>query len=279
VIPKAIIAYVRRSILAFVTQDISQMVLLVSAGLLAGGLNALAGGGSFISFPALLICRIPPISANATSALATWPGLLSASWGYRELLRQHRGALLMMSLVSIAGGTFGGLLVLATPPEVFMRLVPFLLLFGTSLLLISCFRKGGAAATMRTTHEVAKVLPQGPLGIRSTAQLMVAVYGGYFAGGVGVLQIATLSLFGIDDMQLILGLKNLCGVLMGGASLLTLMLGGKVAWHEAVVLTAGTVSGGYLGGRVAQRINPSLMRWLVAALCVVVTAIFFSRHK
>lgn len=256
-----------------------QIALLVSAGLIGGGLNALAGGGSFVSFPALLFCNVPPISANATNSLATWPGLVSAFWGYRARLRPHWRSLVIVSMVSILGGTAGGLLVLYTPARLFSHLIPYLLLAGTVLFLFSLFRKSSNGAVKIDVAEAHSVLPQKTIDGRSLTQLAVSMYGGYFAGGAGILQIAALSMFGIEDVQFILGLKNLFGVLMSGASLITLMIGGKISWPEAIVLTAGSVIGGYLGGRMAQRANPRLMRIAVAVLCCAVTFLFFLKHR
>ncbi|MFT4112074.1 sulfite exporter TauE/SafE family protein [Silvibacterium sp.] len=256
-----------------------QVGLLASAGLIGGGLNALAGGGSFVSFPALLFCNVSPISANATNSLATWPGLLSAFWGYRERLRPHWRSLLLVSLMSILGGTAGGLLVLFTPPRLFSHLIPYLLLAGTVLFLFSLFRRGSSTAAEIAVDEAHRMLPQKTIDARSAAQLAVSLYGGYFAGGAGILQIAALSMFGIEDVQFILGLKNLFGVLMSGASLITLMIGGKISWPEAIILTVGSIAGGYLGGRMAQRTNPRVMRIAVATLCCVVTIVFFLKHR
>lgn len=262
-----------------VSETSTQIALLCTAGVLAGGLNAIAGGGSFISFPALLLCNVPPISANATNSLATWPGLVSAFWGYRARLRPHWHVLLVVSLLSVIGGTAGGLLVLLTPPGVFTHLIPYLLLAGTVLFLLSFFRRSARGAQVIDEAEARIVLPQKTVDARSFAQFAVSLYGGYFAGGAGILQIATLSMFGIEDVQFILGLKNLFGVLMSGASVVTLMLGGKIVWPEAIVLTVGSIAGGYFGGRIAQRTNPKVMRAAVAVLCCVVTLFFFLKHR
>lgn len=261
------------------TETGAQIGLLTVAGVLAGSLNALAGGGSFVSFPALLFCQVSPISANATNALATWPGLLSALWGYRQRLRPHWRALTFISILSVAGGTAGGLLVLFTPPQMFSHLIPYLLLLGTLLFLLSFFRRSSTTVREMSELEARSSLPQTTIDARSFAQFAVSLYGGYFAGGAGILQIATLSMFGIEDMQFILGLKNLFGVLMSGASLATLIFGGKVAWPEAIVLTIGSVAGGYFGGRLAQRLNPRVMKILVFVFCVAVTIFFFEKHK
>jgi uncharacterized protein len=261
------------------SQPGTQVALLTLAGVFAGGLNAVAGGGSFISFPALVLCNVPPISANATNSLATWPGLVSAFWGYRARLRPHWHVLLVVSLLSVIGGTAGGLLVLLTPPGVFSHLIPYLLLAGTVLFVYSLFRRGTRGAQVIDEAEARIVLPQKTVDARSFAQFAVSLYGGYFAGGAGILQIATLSMFGIEDVQFILGLKNLFGVLMSGASVVTLMLGGKIVWPEAMVLTIGSIAGGYFGGRIAQRANPRVMRVAVAVLCCFVTLFFFLKHR
>jgi uncharacterized membrane protein YfcA len=254
----------------------NQAAFLLGAGVLAGALNAVAGGGSFISFPALIYCGVLPVSANATNALATWPGLLGASWGYRDRLRPHLRALMVLALLSVVGGAAGGLLIVVTPPGVFARLVPVLLLVGTLLLLANLFRPAAKTQTL-DTESLRGLVPQSAFDRRSLGQFAVALYGGYFVGGAGLVQMATLSLFGIEDIQVINGLKNVFGVLMSGAALVTLIASGKVSWLPAIVLTMGSVIGGLSGSRLAQRINPRLLRIMVVVFGFGMTIYFF--HK
>jgi len=253
-------------------------LFLLSAGLLAGGLNAVAGGGSFISFPALVYCGIAPISANATNALATWPGLVGASWGYRNRLRPYLSVLFILSAVSILGGAAGGMLIVLTPAHFFAKIVPFLLLMGTLLLLLR-FRKRPAKRIRHVpTDELDGLVPTSLIDPKALSQFAVALYGGYFVGGAGLMQMAVLSMFGIDDVQIINGLKNVFGVLMSGAALVALIAGGKIAWLPACALTVGSTLGGVAGGRMAQRLNQTLLQGLIIAFGFGITAYFFHKY-
>ena len=252
-------------------------LFLLGAGLLAGALNAVAGGGSFISFPALVYCGIVPISANATNALATWPGLVGASWGYRERLRPYLSVLLVLSAVSILGGAAGGGLIVFTPAHFFARIVPFLLLMGTLLLLLRFMQRPAKRIRPVPIDELDGRVPTSFFSGKSLSQFAVALYGGYFVGGAGLVQMAVLSLFGIEDVQIINGLKNVFGVLMSGAALVALIAGGKIAWIPACALTFGSTLGGIAGGRMAQRLNQSLLQGLIIAFGFAITIYFFHR--
>jgi uncharacterized membrane protein YfcA len=252
--------------------------ILLGAGLLAGALNAVAGGGSFISFPALVYCGIPPISANASNALATWPGLVGASWGYRHRLRPYLRLILVLSTVSIMGGAVGGVLIVFTPSRIFAKIVPFLLLLGTLLLLIRFRRRSAKRDSLVPVDELDGKVPTSLLDPRSLSQFAVALYGGYFVGGAGLMQMAVLSMFGIEDVQIINGLKNVFGVLMSGAALVALIAGGKIAWLPACALTVGSTLGGVVGGRMAQRLNQTLLQGVIVVFGVGITAYFFYKY-
>jgi uncharacterized membrane protein YfcA len=251
---------------------------LLGAGLLAGVLNAVAGGGSFISFPALVYCGILPINANATNALATWPGLVGASWGYRDRLRPYASVLLILSAVSIMGGVAGGILVVFTPAHFFAKIVPFLLLIGTLLLLLRFRQRPAKTIRHIPMSELDGRVPTSFLDTRSVGQFAVALYGGYFVGGAGLMQMAVLSLFGIEDVQIINGLKNVFGVLMSGAALVALIAGGKIVWLPACALTVGSTFGGIVGGKMAQRLNQKILRGLIIVFGFGITAYFFHKY-
>lgn len=253
-------------------------LFLLGSGLLAGALNAVAGGGSFISFPALVYCGIVPLSANATNALATWPGLVGASWGYRDRLRPHWSVLAILGAVSLLGGVAGGILVLFTPAHLFARIVPFLLLTGTLLLFLRFRRKPASKDPHLPAGVLDGKLPTSFLDIKSLGQFAVALYGGYFVGGAGLMQMAVLSLFGIEDVQIINGLKNVFGVLMSGAALVALIAGGKIAWLPALALTVGSTLGGMAGGRMAQRLNQAILQKLIIAFGFGITIYFFRKY-
>lgn len=253
-------------------------LFLLGAGLLAGALNAVAGGGSFISFPALVYCGILPISANATNALATWPGLVGASWGYRDRLRPYMRALLILGSVSVLGGAAGGILVVLTPAHFFAKIIPFLLLTGTLLLLIRFNQTSSKRTRQVVMDELDGKVPSSFVGAKSLSQFAVALYGGYFVGGAGLMQMAVLSLFGVEDVQIINGLKNVLGVLMSGAALVFLIAGGKIAWLPACALMVGSTFGGMAGGRMAQKLNQMLLQRLIIIFGLGITAYFFHKY-
>lgn len=251
----------------------AETVALLGAALLAGILNAVAGGGSFISFPALLFFRCPPVAANATNAVATWPGLITGTWGYRNRLRPHWKAVALLSLISIAGGIGGGLLVVVTPPRLFSYLVPFLMLIGVVLLAYGP-RWIKARQGLQPEQDEEPLL-SGIFRLRSFLQFLVSLYGGYFVGGAGILQMAMFSAFGIRDIQLVNALKNAMGVMMTGAAVITFMFHGKVLWPQAIVMTIGSIAGGYVGAMLAQRLSQQTLRSVILLFGMGMTIYFF----
>ena len=246
-------------------------VVLLVAAVGAGAVNAVAGGGSFLTLPALILFNVPPVTANATSAVASWPGLASGAWGYRHRLRPYWRLVLVLSAVALLGGVAGGWLVLQTPAEAFATAIPFLMLFA-SLLFI--------AAPHLPRRGEAEWLPRGMpslLDWRLGGQFAVGVLAGYFSAGGGVLSMAALSAFGMRDVQIINALKLLLGVLMTGASVVAFALAGQVAWPHAVLMTAGTLAGGHLGAMLAQRLPAKALRAAIAVFSLTMTAYFFAR--
>lgn len=252
---------------------IEGIVLLVAA-IGAGAVNAVAGGGSFLTLPALILFNVPPVAANATSAVATWPGLASGAWGYRHRLRPYWRLVAALSLVAVLGGMAGGYLVILTPAEAFSSAIPFLMLFASVLFIASphlARRIGGGDAEW---------LPRGMpslLDWRLPGQFAVGVLAGYFSAGGGVLSMAALSVFGIRDVQIINALKLLLGVLITGASVVAFALAGQVAWPHAVLMTVGTIAGGHLGAILAQRLPPNVLRMAIAVFSLGMTAYFFAK--
>ena len=232
-------------------------VLVVAAATLAGAMNAVAGGGSFLTFPALLFAGVPAIPANATSAVALWPGSLASAWGYREDLRHETRTLRWFGLVSLVGGVAGALLLLLTPEVTFRALVPWLLLGATAIFAFGpalsgrIRRAGGLGGTPTARTLLALCL----------VQLLVAVYGGYFGGGIGILMLATFAAMGMDDIHAMNGLKAVLAALINGAAVALFIAFGVVDWPSAALMVLGAVVGGYLGARGAKKVDP---RWLRA---------------
>lgn len=244
--------------------------LLAAVG--AGVLNAIAGGGSFLTFPALVFVGVPPLVANATSAVAVSPGYLGSAWGFRDELRALPPARLRReALVSAAGGVAGALLLLVTPARVFSALVPWLLLFAT---LVFAFGPALLARRRGAAHEAAggSTLAQ-TLGLAA-----VAVYGGYFNGGLGILLMA---LYALTDRAAGLhtanALKNFNSLVLSLLSVVTFALAGAVRWEQAIVMAAGATAGGYFGARLARRLSARIVRGVVIVTGVVMTVVFLLR--
>ncbi len=253
----------RASVLATVVQ--------VVAAMLAGALNAVAGGGSFLTFPALLFSGVPAVTANATSTVALWPGGAASAWAYRSHLKLPRQTLLAFCAVSLAGGTAGALLLVWTPSRVFVTLVPFLLLLATL-----AFTFGERLTrTLRAQGEEASQARLLRVGL--PLQLLISVYGGYFGGGMGFMLLAAYALLGLTDLHQMNGLKNALAVLLNGAALVTFVLTGTVAWGPALWMAAGAIAGGYGGASLARRVEGKKVRPWVVAVGWGMTAVFFYR--
>jgi uncharacterized membrane protein YfcA len=244
-------------------------LLLVAAAFGAGALNAIAGGGSFLTFPALVFTGLPPIVANATSAVAVSPGYLGSTLGFRaELSALPRERLVREGVVCALGGVGGALLLLVTPAKVFSAAVPWLLLFATGLFavgprLVAARQRRGAQAV----HPLAQ----------SLGLLAVAVYGGYFNGGLGILLMALYTLTGERQVHTANALKNLNSLLLSLLSVAAFAWAGAIAWPQALVMMVAATLGGFIGARLARRLPASGVRAVVVVTGVVMAAAFFAR--
>lgn len=241
-------------------------VVLFSAAFLAGGLNAIAGGGSFLTFPALVFTGIAPIAANATSAVAVFPGYASSVLGFLGELRAfNRRVLIRLVLLAVTGGVAGSLLLLVTPASVFNWVVPWLLLFATILFVL-----GGRINSW--------IEARGRAGSNGwAATLAVSIYGGYFNGGLGIVLLALFSAQGMRDLNLMNGLKNLLSFVLSAASVVTFTLAGIVHWNEALIMMVAATIGGYIGARAARRMPAVMVKAIVVTVGLVMTAVFFAR--
>lgn len=242
------------------------LVLVFFAGLWAGLQNALAGGGSFITLPALMLTGLPPLAANLTSTVALFPGQVLSGYAGRKLVT-GAGSLSFRALlaVSVLGGAAGGLLLLKTPSAVFARLVPWLVLFATALFTWgSFFRKERGAA--------------GHLGAPATAlfQFLIAVYGGYFGGGIGFLMMAALAMAGLPTRNAGATKNALAGV-MNAAAVVLFVTSPLLAWRQAVVLGVGAIVGGLMGAWALHRVNERVLRIAVVCIGVALTIGLFLR--
>jgi uncharacterized membrane protein YfcA len=244
--------------------------LLVGAGaaLLAGFVNAIAGGGTLLTFPALVAAGLSPLAANATSTVALLPGALSSMLGYRRELAGVGRWAASFAIPSLAGGAIGAVLLLHTPSAAFDRIVPWLVLGATALFLgqrALLRRVRGSHPTLDDAALSARVPSPALLG----AQLLVGVYGGYFGAGIGILMLAALGLMGFSNIHRMNGLKNWGGFCMNLVAALTFAVGGIVHWQVALAMAAGSVVGGYLGAHAAQRVSQEVVRGAVAGVGIL----------
>lgn len=242
---------------------------LFAAAVLGGALNSVAGGGSFITLPALLYSGVPPVVANATSTLALWPGSVSSAVAYRRDIRASASTLFLLGAASVAGGLAGGLLLVRTSDTTFMRLLPCLMLlaaaaftFGDRLL---PKRAGGASDGHRVS--AAGVLLQGT----------IAIYGGYFGGGMGIMMLATLSIAGMTDIHEMNGLKSILGAAINGVALVAFIVHSVVLWPPGLVMMAGGILGGYAGAALAKSIPRRHVRVIVIVVAWGMTAYFLMK--
>lgn len=246
-------------------------VVIFTAGIAAGAINSIAGGGTLISFPALLWIGRDPITANATNAVAIWPGSVAGAIGFRRELATVRRWLLLLIVPSLAGGALGSWLLLRTPLLLFERLVPFLILAAT-LLLAAQEMITARLGVLGRAHENPTA---GWVTFVFVFQFIVGTYGGYFGAGMGILMLAALGLIGLTDLHQMNGLKNILAVCINGIAAIYFVLADAVEWRDVVVMTAGTIIGGFLGARVARRLGRGFVRAFVVVIGIVMTVVLF----
>lgn len=246
------------------------------AGCVAGMMNSIAGGGTLVTFPALIVSGIPSISANATSTIALLPGTLGSTIGYRATIPKVVHWLKLFAPVSLIGGLIGGILLVQTPSRTFDSLVPFLILFATILfmgqslvtrLLGSSIARRGGGPPSRTWIIGAVIF-----------QFAVAIYGGYFGAGIGILMLASLGLLGFDNVHEMNTLKVILGFLINVVAAVYFVMSGLVHWSSAGIMAAGTLAGGYFGAHLAQKIPQRSVRGLITAIGLCISAVMFYRQ-
>jgi len=243
------------------------LVWLVVAALGAGILNTIAGGGTFLTLPALIFTGIPPVMANATSAVAVFPGYLGGALGFRrELHAFDRGTLLRLVAVTLAGGLAGALLLLVSSNAAFSIAVPFLLLGATLAFLFSDQVRAWAATGRHA------ITPFGSFGL-----FAISVYGGYFNGGLGIVMLALFALWGMTEIHAMNGLKNGLAFALSAISVAAFALAGIVAWPQAVTMMLASTAGGYLGAPIARALPKRVVRAVIAAVGFSMSLVFFLR--
>jgi uncharacterized membrane protein YfcA len=232
--------------------DIWQGLLLIGAGALGGAANAIAGGGTFFTFPALLAVGVPPVAANASNSFAIWPGHALAVLSYGKELRLRRKEWPRLMVAAVCGGALGGWLMVHSTDRYFMQAVPWLLLSATLAFAFKGHMLAFSRRLFSSRHE-------GGGALAASLTFVLGVYGGYFNAGLGIMLLATLTLAGIEDAHELNGVKNLLATGITTVSLILLVTSGVIAWIPALVTLAGAMVGGLLGGRLARRIP---RRWL-----------------
>ncbi|HEV2718044.1 MAG TPA: sulfite exporter TauE/SafE family protein [Terriglobales bacterium] len=248
-----------------------QGIFLFFAGILGGALNAVAGGGSFISFPALLFTGVPPIPANATNSLALWAGVTASGGAYRNRLDVPRRVMVPLIATSLLGGVAGAALLLKTPAHTFMRILPWLMLGATVLFLFGNRLSGGRPSSVGRDASAGAILSA------SIFELVVAIYGGYFGGGVGIVNLAMLAAIGMTDIHSMNALKSVLGSAINGIAVLVFILQRAISWPQAVIMIAGAIIGGYFGAHYALRLPQAWVRWFVIFVGAGMTAYFFAK--
>jgi uncharacterized protein len=236
------------------------LVFLLVAGLVAGGVNAVAGGGSLLVFPALLAVGFSPLAANVTNSVAQWPGYVGIVAGSRTELRGQRRRILLTSSVAVAGAAVGCVLLLVLPASVFDTVVPVLVLLASALMALQPqIKRWIVAPEPGAPDRLALLLP---------AVFLAAVYGGYFGGALGVILIATLSLCAHDTLVRLNALKGLLSLVIATVTVLIFSFGAPVDWLAVALLAPTTLIGGFLGIRLARRMPENVLRWSVVVLGV-----------
>jgi uncharacterized membrane protein YfcA len=254
-------------------EQIGKYLLIFGAALLAGGLNGIAGGGSFILFPVLIFVGIPPIIANATNSIALLPGTLASAGAYRHEFDQDRRSLISVCILGVIGGLVGAVLLLKTSSATFMQVLPYLLL--TATLAFSFSRK----LTQFVDHHQSRFNQIKGLktGLITLLQLIVSIYGGFFGGGMGILFLATFALMGMTNIHRMNAHKVLLTSCINAVIVIPFLYAGVILWQEAAIAAIAATIGGYISADYAQKLDPMVIRRFVIAIGWGMTLYFFLR--
>ncbi|MBB4144736.1 sulfite exporter TauE/SafE family protein [Rhizobium rhizoryzae] len=244
--------------------SISIIVLLFVSGFLSGAVNAIAGGGTFLTFGALTLAGLPPISANATSSIVQFPGYVTSTLAYKtELMKRWRSAV-ALTIISAVGGLAGALILLALDNPSFRAMVPWLLAAATAIFATGPLLKPKASAERTGTS------PSSAIG-----QFLTAIYGGFFGAGMGIMMLAVLGLTTGGSYHHLNALKNLLAMVIAAVAIIVFVGGGVVGWAQAVIMIPAGAAGGYAGVWLARRVPQTIMRMLVVAVGTALTIYYF----
>jgi uncharacterized membrane protein YfcA len=251
--------------------DLWKVAVVAMAAFAAGLIKSNAGGGTLVSFPALLWTGRDPVLANATSTVALWPASLAGVYGFRRELKGGARLFLLFGAPSLLGGVLGAVLLLRTPSETFARLVPFLILFATLLLAAQEPISRKLRGDEGEPHEPTRAWWAGAI----VFQFLVGVYGGYFGAGIGILMLAALGLLGFSDIHRMNALKNLLAICINGVAAVYFIFSGAVIWSDVLVMTFAAIAGGYTGARLAYRLGRRFVRIAVIVIGLVMSISLF----
>jgi len=249
--------------------NLHNAIFLFFAGALGGAINAVAGGGSFVAFPALMFTGVPPVSANATNTLALWVGVTASGGAYRNRLSISRRVMIPLIVTSVIGGLAGAFLLIKTPAQTFLKVMPWLMLGATLLFAF------GKHLTGRIAAGISSDASRGAITGASIFELVVAVYGGYFGGGIGIMNLAMLAAMGMTDIHDMNALKVVLGGVINGVATVTFVITGAIVWPQAIVMTLGAILGGYFAAHYAQKLPQSWIRAFVILVGAAMTVYFF----
>ena len=250
---------------------IQAFIVLFVAGVLGGAINAVAGGGSFIAFPALLFTGVPPIPSNATNAFALWIGTTSSVRAYWKLLNISRRVLVPLLIASVAGGVLGAYLLLHTPAQTFLKVLPWLMLSATLLFVF------GKKLVGNRPSALARDASTTALALAVLFELLLAVYGGYFGGGMGIMNLAMLAALGMTDIHAMNALKVVLSGVINGVAIVMFIAKGAIYWPQGIVMMIGAIIGGYSAAHYSQKLPQAWIRAFVIVVGTGMTIYFFDR--
>lgn len=254
--------------------NLPDIALYFTAAAIGSVVNSVAGGGTFITFPLLIVGGLGAVQANIVSTIALWPGSVASAFAYKNERKLQLGALRPFLAASVIGGAIGTLILLSTPEQTFRFLVPWLLLGATLIFTFGKYfiRHSRKSGNPENTSEI----PASAGVTRGLAlQFAIATYGGYFGAGIGILMLAMLQLLGFSNIHQMNGLKSLLGSTINAVAVAIFIFSGRVVWDVAGVMIAGALVGGYFGARLALKVSPSKVRLAVSAVGFAMSAYFF----
>jgi uncharacterized membrane protein YfcA len=254
--------------------NVAHVALLLAAAFAAGMINSVAGGGTLLTFPALLALGLDAKVANATSTVALWPALAGGLFGYRKEMSGTRDLLLRLGAASLVGGSVGAWLLIRTPTQTFARLVPFLILFATVLFMLQ--------EPINRWVRVGELKPDETQRKRWWAgaiffQFCSAIYGGYFGAGNGILMLAAMGLLGLNDIHRANGLKNFLGLALNFVAIVAFAYSRLIDWHIALLMMTAAIAGGYFGASAARKVGRTIVRRAVVVIGLVIGCVMLWR--